>query len=285
MTVSVIYVNFNTTRLLLRSLRSLRYVMADLEVIVVDNASDREPLDDLLVEKEWPGAKVLRTPRNVGFGHGCNVGAEEASGSVLWLLNTDTILEPDNRIPDLIAWMGEHRNYGAVSPLLVDEDGVPQAAQVGRAPTLANVVAEKAASAVPTLKRWAVSYGDHSNRDVSDACAASLFVRADVFEQVGGFDTSYFFFLEDTDLCARLRTAGYRIRHFTDARVTHLEGGSVNDKLSRKRMYFKGLDTYFAQWRPGWERLAVRWMCAASLFALRIRLRAASESNGDGDSG
>jgi GT2 family glycosyltransferase len=269
MGLSVVYVNFNTAGLLFDSLLSLHHVDADLEVIVVDNASELEPLDAGQVETAWPGAKIIWSAENVGFGRGCNLGAEQASGQYLWLLNTDTLLEPDNRIGDLIAWLDGHPEYGAATPLLVGQDGNPQAAQVARSQTLGRVVAEKATLIATAASRWAISYGDHLERDVDDACAASLVVRADVFRNVGGFDPAFFFFMEDGDLCRKIWLAGCRIRHFTDARVTHLHGQSVKNERTRQEMYYRSLDIYYRKWRPRWEQVGIRVLGKAMLAASR----------------
>ena len=264
MTVSVVYVNFNTGGLLIDSLRSLRHVEFDLEVIVVDNASEREPLDASAVEEAWPGAKIVWSPENVGFGRGCNLGVEIAAGDPIWLLNTDTVVGPDNRLDDLVRWLLRHDAYGAALPLLLNEDGTVQSPQVGRLPVLWRMIVETAVRPVRSpLHRFGIAYGDSNERDVEDAAAAALFIRTHVYRRIGGFDPIFFFFCEDHDLNMRIGRAGYLIRHYVDAQVTHLFGQSIADKQARRKMWFDSLNIYFRKWRPEWERRTLRIIASA----------------------
>ena len=67
--------------------------------------------------------------------------------------------------------------------------------------------------------------------EVEAVLGACLFVRASVVEQVGMIDEDYFFFLEETDWCHRIRAAGMRIVHLPDARVIHLYGEATKKKV------------------------------------------------------
>ena len=106
--------------------------------------------------------------------------------------------------------------------------------------------------------------------DVEQAVAAALVVRRHAYEAVGGFSPEYFFFLEDTDLCRKLRQRGWRIRWLPGAHIVHLWGRSVTDPVGRQRLFFTAQDLYFRRWHSraaGWtlrllrlpSYVAVRW--------------------------
>jgi N-acetylglucosaminyl-diphospho-decaprenol L-rhamnosyltransferase len=63
--------------------------------------------------------------------------------------------------------------------------------------------------------------------DVDWVSGACFLVRRDAFESVGGFDESYFMYVEDVDLCWRLRRAGWSVCYEPTASVTHLQGLST----------------------------------------------------------
>jgi GT2 family glycosyltransferase len=64
------------------------------------------------------------------------------------------------------------------------------------------------------------------------ACAASMLVRREAFEAVGGFDGDYFCYMEDVDFCFRLRLNGWQILQSPDAIVAHVGGGNPNERTS-----------------------------------------------------
>ncbi|MBC1281266.1 glycosyltransferase, partial [Nostoc sp. UCD121] len=88
--VSIILVNYNGADVLINCLNSLeKFIPKDnCEIILVDNNSQDNSKD--IVDNKFPGIKLIKLPRNVGFGAGNNAGAKVAKGEFLLLLNTDT---------------------------------------------------------------------------------------------------------------------------------------------------------------------------------------------------
>jgi GT2 family glycosyltransferase len=93
-----------------------------------------------------------------------------------------------------------------------------------------------------------------------------MFVRADVFRAVGGFDETFFLYYEDVDLCERIRRAGYSVLYTPLAEVSHPEVGheKYHDRL-RIGSYFAGLIHYFSKWHPE-ARALVRTVVLARLL-------------------
>jgi GT2 family glycosyltransferase len=256
MRLSVILVNYHTTELAKACLRSLRKHLdvAGVEVILVDNATTG--FDPAALIDAWPGLKVVRSPANLGFGRGNNLGARHASGDYLWLLNTDTLVPEDHGIGALLGFLDEHPEYAGAAPLLTDLDGVVQPWQTGYFPALwrmllsppARVVAGLAPALRGPLSRVDADLRPVADADVDQVVAAALVVRRDAFQCVGGFSPEYFFFLEDTDLCRKLRTRGWRVRWVPRARIVHLWGRSVTDPVRRQRLFFAAQEVYFRRW-------------------------------------
>jgi len=188
------------------------------EVVVVDNASDDRSAS---IARDH-GTRVIENPRNTGFGAACNLGATEASGSVLLFLNPDAVVEP-GAVKALRRALVAAPRVGAAGGALVNPDGTPQAA------------ADDFISAATLVKRAAqTALGDASRKralapagEVDWVYGAFLVVRRDAWEEVGGFDDRYHMYYEDMDLCWRLRERGWQVRFAPDARAMHVGGASA----------------------------------------------------------
>ena len=120
--VSIILVNFNGEDVLVDCLNSLEKFIPNecCEIILVDNNSQDNSVD--LIESKFPRIKLIKLPKNIGFGAGNNVGAREAKGNFLFLLNTDTIIT-SNFLPHLLGLMTENLDVGVIGTKLVFLDG------------------------------------------------------------------------------------------------------------------------------------------------------------------
>lgn len=277
--VSVVYVNYNTQALLENSLRSLvdSKPSYSYEVIVGENGS--KEFDAARIKKILPGVVIVESKTNLGFGGGNNLGAKKAQGEYLWLLNTDTLIPSDNNFDKVLTWLERHPEYATASPLLVNENGKEQAAQVARFPRVWRMVMEKPVGlvmrTVPFTRKmfgWlSPQFVPSKSVDVEQAVAAALLVRRSAFEKVGGFSKDYFFFYEDTDLCRKFAEEGLKVRFVREARIIHLLGKSISSQHERKRKYYQAQDIYFRKWKSWPSRVAVRVLRAPIVLLHRTR--------------
>ena len=213
------------------------------ELILVDNASP----DDTLarVEEHVSGATVLRNEANRGFGGASNQGAGQARGRYLCLLNSDALVEPGWLEPLVEAL--DAPGVGAVVPLYLNDDGSVQ----------------EAGSVVDSIGHaHAVGAGGDPNdfayrfpREVDYGSAACMFVRAGLFQELGGFDEAYSpGYFEDTDLCFRLHERGLRTIFEPRSHVVHIRHGSRTSESARQLME-SHRDLFVERWG---ERLARR---------------------------
>src|SRR6478752_1628786 len=119
--VTVVVVNFNGGDYVLRALRELgKQTFRDFKVVVVDNASTDGSA--ARIEGQFPGVKLVRSPKNLGFAGGNNRGFEEASGSEwIALMNPDAFAEPD-WLEKLLAAAANHPDCGSVGSRLLRAD-------------------------------------------------------------------------------------------------------------------------------------------------------------------
>jgi GT2 family glycosyltransferase len=273
--VSAIYVNHNTIELLRRSMDSLNEVARReghrVEVIVVDNASREKEREALRTVR---GISLVEMGRNAGFGAACNAGAQHASAPLLWFTNTDTLFDHRFSTRQVLEHFASHQRCGAASPLLVHADGSVQESQVAPDLTVGWAVRDGIRRSLPRGRhsevRQRLDALSRPDGSVDVAVAAALFVRADAFRDIGGFDEAFFMYLEDSDLCRRLRAAGWTVDWPVGGVATHLSGGSTNHSR-RSALYDAAAALYIRKWQGRSAALAYRWIKAGYRTVEKLR--------------
>jgi N-acetylglucosaminyl-diphospho-decaprenol L-rhamnosyltransferase len=210
--VRVIIVNYNAGTLLQACVAALAaQTLEDFEAVIVDNASTDGSADALLL----PDARfsLLRNAENVGFAAANNIGAEGCEAPWLATLNPDTVAEPD-WLQEMHLGTERHANVVMLGATLLSADDPSIVDGFGDVLSIAGIAwrfgsGSPAASLPPR------------DREVFSPCAAAALYRREAFERVGGFDPSFFCYLEDVDLAFRLRLTGERCIQLRNARVRH----------------------------------------------------------------
>jgi N-acetylglucosaminyl-diphospho-decaprenol L-rhamnosyltransferase len=210
----------------------LESVLADspAEVVVVDNASsDGSPE---MVSREFPGVTLVANWTNPGYGCAANQGFAACSAPVVLLLNSDTRIER-GALDALRDHLDAHPRAAILGPRILDPDGGLQAScfpDLGSARLmLEKTPAGRWMARLPAARnRWLLSTSGHDRpRVVPWVLGAVLAIRRRAFDQVGGFDPSFFLYSEEVDLCWRLRRAGWEIRFAPVAEVVHVGGATA----------------------------------------------------------
>lgn len=236
--LSVVIVSFNTRQILSDCLASLfRFSPGEnFEVIVVDNASaDGSPA---MVKKDFPQVRLLVNRRNLGFGRANNQGAALARGEFILLLNSDTLVRPES-LALLLAFARRQPRLGALGPGLLNADGTPQAS-AGSFPDL--WVSFKMLFGEHFFPFCRVRFAYSRSRAVDWVVGAALLIKREVFRQVGGFDEKIFMYMEEVELCYRLKKAGFENFFYPEPKIVHLGGqSSVSGKKDPILNIYRGL--------------------------------------------
>jgi N-acetylglucosaminyl-diphospho-decaprenol L-rhamnosyltransferase len=218
LTISI--VNTNNRDVLLECLASLEADRprwkADVEVVVLDNASEDGSAE--AVRARFPGVRVIEQELRAGFGANHNAVIRASSGRHVYVLNDDTTAA-NWGLDRMVAYLDAHPEVGALGPRLVYPDGRLQAS-AWRFPTPA-----AAALGALTLGRAGIvqSHGAEP-RPVDWVMAAALVVPRRALDEVGLFDEGFFIYSEETDLCRRIRDAGYKVHWLPEVTVVHHVG-------------------------------------------------------------
>jgi GT2 family glycosyltransferase len=198
------------------------------EIVVVDNgAADGDPLPELAELAELEGVTIRTPERNIGYGAGCNLGAQAVSGDDLLMMNADVVLTA-GATAALTERLHSDVGIAVVGPRIFSHGEVQLSARAfpslktglfGRRSLLTRILVR--AQRYPTELRPAWR-GSGRVDWVSGAC---MLVRRSAFEAVNGFDEGYWMYWEDADLCRRLDHEGWQV-HFEPASVVHHATGA-----------------------------------------------------------
>ena len=239
--LSIIIVNYNSGESLKRCLASLKEsrIESPYEIIVVDNGSQEGDLKGL--EEDLFNLQLIRNPKNIGFARANNQGISNSKGDHLLLLNPDTLVLKEG-LDGLVKFMEEHPKAGAAGPMLLSPDGTRQPS-FRRFPSLLNVFFGRTSFLTrrfpknPFTKSYLMMDANSQRaREVDWIMGACMILRRDAFQGVGGFDESFFLFVEDVDLCYRLKRMGWKIYYVPEVRVIHEYGASIK---TRRRLSMK----------------------------------------------
>lgn len=212
--VGVVVLNYRGAEDTVRCVRSLRSVVPEPLVVVVDNASGDGSVEHIAAAA--PGVELIANDVNLGFGGGCNTGiaALRPRGvEHVWLLNNDTTVE-STTLRAMLDVADRDERLGAVGSVIYDMASPDRVLTWGGG----------------QVGRWTGFTRDaRSPADRMDyLTGASLLLRVRALDDVGAFDPRFFFTWEDVDLGVRLREHGWGIAVAEGSRVWHRWGGSVS---------------------------------------------------------
>ncbi len=216
------------------------------EVIVVNNAS-RDATDHVLSHMKHL-VRVVHNEENQGFVNACNQGAALARGKYLVFLNNDTVVLP-GWLKYLVETVEDKPSVGAVGSMLIYPDGRLQ--EAGGIIWKDGTGANYGWGGKPQDKRFTYT------REVDYCSGASLLVRKELFDKLGGFDERYApAYYEDTDLCFGVRSLGFKVLYQAASRVVHYEGATAGKNIQSgvKRYQEINRTKFVEKWREVLER-------------------------------
>ena len=222
---AAVVINYNAGPALAACVDSVLGQDPPADLVVVDNASTDGSLDALP-----PAVAVVRTGENLGYARAANLGIAATRAPVVAVLNPDTALGPGTAASVLRRFDGEP-DLGAAGPQLRNVDGTiyPSARCV---PSIPDAVGHGLLLFVwpqnPFTRRYRQTGADPGRaRDVDWVSGAAIWLRREALDSIGGWDERYFMYVEDVDLCWRLRRAGWRVAYEPGGVVEHLLGVST----------------------------------------------------------
>jgi GT2 family glycosyltransferase len=234
------------------------------EVLVVDNASDDGSAR--AVRERFPGARLFALERRTGKAENDTLLLRESRGRFCLLLNEDSLLL-EGAARALLDALERNPGAAAAGAQLLTSSGEPTAC-AWRLPDAGWALA----AALFLHERYAVQSRGAAVRLVGWVQSSAMLVRREAAEAVDWLDPAFFVYSDETDLCRRLRDAGWQILFVPDARAVHHDQLSSDSAAMRRRIveFHRNRDLYFRKHdMPGTRLLwTICWTWAYLVRAL-----------------
>jgi GT2 family glycosyltransferase len=244
--VAVVILNWNGQHFLEKFLPfALASTYKNTQIIVADNASTDNSV--AFLQAHFPSVQIIINETNGGFAKGYNTALKKVCADYFVLLNSDVevtanwiepiiqLMENDSSIaacqPKILDYKNKtHFEYAGASGGFIDTLGYPFA----RGRVLENIEEDKGQynNAIPCF--WATG--------------AAMFVRASVYNNLGGLDEYFFAHQEEIDLCWRMQLSGHKV-YVQPASVVYHVGGGTLPKGNSKKTYLNFRNNLIMLWK------------------------------------
>lgn len=262
-TISTVTVTYWTGNVLKECVASLRLQAVD-EIILVDNGNPEDVstwLDRIAAEESR--IKVLRPGRNIGFAAACNLGAEQADGEFVVMVNPDCVLAPET-IERMLKVATRRSNIWLCGGRLENPDGTEQRGSRRDTLTPWRAIVEllrldRIAPNHPYFRRFHQFENGtlKGNVEVPAVSGAFMMFRKSIYLELGGMDEAFFIHLDDADICVRVWKSGGQVIYCGDIPIRHHKSSSDVSQTFVEWHKAKGLRYFFRKHfgdtYPGWS--------------------------------
>ncbi len=207
------------------SLKELDYPKDLIEICMFDNASRDDSVE--YTQKEFPFVKITTSSENIGAVGAYNSAARNAQNDILIFLNNDT--KADSQWLKHVAEGFKNKDVAAVATKTLNyykpdtyDSGGGRISFIGKG---------------YDYNHGRKDTGETEPRYTSYGCAAALAIKANIFNEIGGFNDSYFIYEDEVDLCWKVWLLGKKVIYLPKAVVYHKFGGTVGGSFSSFRLF------------------------------------------------
>jgi len=175
-------------------------INSDFKVFVVENSKNTNFKNQ--IEKKYSNVECILAGENLGYAKGNNLGLSKVISQYALILNPDAMLENDT-INNFLISADKIKNFSIIGPAKQDEFG-----------TIDNNKEKENLFEVDHLKGFA------------------MFLNLEQFNEIGFFDSNFFIYLEEIDLCKRIKKMKKKIYLDKNIKVYHLGGSSHNKSIN-----------------------------------------------------
>ena len=228
MRIGIVVINWNGLELLKKYLKVLIQNSVNHNIYLIDNNSEDESVS--YVRSNHSEVNIIKLDKNYGFAEGYNRGIQKVKEEIICIINNDVEVTKDwlkpivkkfNNYPDLIIQpkildinKKTYFEYAGAAGGYIDKYGYPYCR--GRI--------------FETIEEDKNQYKDEEIFWSSGAC---MFLSKKIFNELGGFDKSFFAHMEEIDFCWRAFNHGYKTHLVSTSKIYHL-GAATIKKDSKK---------------------------------------------------
>ncbi len=231
--VAVVILNWNGKSFLEKFLPNVLKFSNDAQIVVADNQSTDDSVEFL--KNNYHQVSIIINPSNDGFAQGYNLALKQVKAEYYVLLNSDVEVT-HNWLNPIIQLMDANSKIAACQPKILDYNNKTKFEYAGAAGGFMDKYGYPFCRG-RIFNELEEDKGQYDNAvEVFWSTGACMFVRAEAFWKVGGFDGDYFAHMEEIDVCWRMKNVGYQIYVEPKSLIYHVGGGTLN-KLSPKKTF------------------------------------------------
>jgi GT2 family glycosyltransferase len=231
MKVAVVILNWNGKQLLEQFLPSVVQFSQEATVYVADNASTDDSV--AFVRANFPTVSIIVNSTNTGYAGGYNEALQHIEADIYALVNSD-IEVTENWLQPIIKTFQNEASTAIIQPKILDFKNKDYFEYAGAAGGFIDQYGYPFCRGriFDTLEKDNGQYD--SNQEIFWASGACFFIRSAVYNQLNGFDTSFFAHQEEIDLCWRATNKGYSIKYLFESKVYHVGGATLQQGNPKK---------------------------------------------------
>ena len=239
MTLSIVVIEYNSLDDIVLFDKHVKELLKDMDYeLIVSSNSCYDLSKQKEIKEQMPHVNWSFNERNGGFAYGMNRGLELAQGDYLMIANPDMTLKYG--LKEAIDFLHAHKEVGAVGPLIKDEEDVVQ----DSARTYLTVSSWINRNTKRLLGKEVKC--DYSRVQTVDwVIGACILMKREAYRATGGLDEHYFLYVEDLDLCTRIRAAGLEVVHFPKMEVEYKGTRSARHSRKYANIFFKSIWYYW----------------------------------------
>ncbi|MFB9107795.1 glycosyltransferase family 2 protein [Flavobacterium gyeonganense] len=229
--IAVVILNWNGIKLLEQFLPSVIQFSSDAAIYVADNASTDDSLK--FVQQHFPTVKIIKNTGNHGFARGYNDALKEVNAEIYALVNSD-IEVTENWLKPIIETFEAEKQTAIIQPKILDFKNKEYFEYAGAAGGFVDKYGYPFCRGriFDTIEKDNGQYDD--NCEIFWASGACFFIRKEVYDELEGFDESFFAHQEEIDLCWRALNEGHIIKYNPKSVVYHIGGATLQQGNPKK---------------------------------------------------
>ncbi|MBN2040393.1 MAG: glycosyltransferase family 2 protein [Spirochaetes bacterium] len=271
--ISVITVSYNSSKYTIECLKSLfrETTETTFETIVIDNASIDDSVEQIKIN--FPQVNLIESKENYGFARANNIASKKASGKYILLLNPDTVVL-NHAVDNLYKFAEKNPEYGIYGGRTIFPDGSVNPSAYSNMTLwslfcsifgLTKIFKSSAFFNPVPYGNW--KYDTIKNVDIISGCF--LMLKRDMWEKLNGFNSLFFMYAEEVDLCLRAKKLGCNPVFFPEAQIIHYRGVSEPTESGKMVKILRGEVTLMNE---HWTAVKIKTGVCALSFRVLLKL-------------
>ncbi len=242
MQIAIVILNWNGEVLLERYLPSVVRHSKGYDIYIADNASTDGSVT--FIKQNYPQVKIIQNDQNGGFAKGYNDALQYVEADIVCLLNSD-VQVTEGWLEPIAKVFQDYPKVSIVQPKILDLLRKKYFEYAGAAGGFLDQLGYPFCRGriFQSLEKDEGQYDD--TIEIFWATGACMFIKKEVFHDLGGFDEDYFAHQEEVDLCWRAKNAGHKVYYTGLSHVYHL-GGSTLSNMNPKKTYLNFRNSLFS---------------------------------------